>query len=81
MTNVKTRTTDRHQLVGALGEQSVKGYNKGWTKNTSLKVYFVNFSATYESIIKVCTFFNSPINADYENDPYSISRQFLGQDI
>ena len=30
---------------------------------------------------KFCIFFNSPINADYEHDPYSIPRKFLGQDI
>ena len=28
-----------------------------------------------------CTFSNSPMHADYENDFNSISRYFLGQDI
>ena len=30
---------------------------------------------------KNCTFSNSPMHADYENDFNSISRYFLGQDI
>ena len=40
-------------------------YIKGEQKETSLKFYFVNFSATFQSRIKILHIFNSPINADY----------------
>ena len=34
---------------------------KGWTKKNSLKFYFVNFSAAYESRIKVLHIFQQPL--------------------